>query len=315
MNMDKNEKIFIAGHRGLVGSALLRNLKQRGYSNFTLKTSSELDLRRQSDTEVFFDSERPVYVFLAAAKVGGILANSTYKADFIYDNLAIACNIINSAYKFGARKMLNLGSSCIYPKFAPQPLKEEYLLTGPLETTNEPYAIAKIAAIKLCRYYNEQSGTNFISVMPSNLYGPNDNFDLETSHVLPALIRKFHEAKIAGRKSVTIWGTGNPSREFLHVDDLADACIFLMEKYDFDDIGEFINIGTGHEITINELARLISDIVGFDGEIKHDITKPDGTPRKVLDTSRFTSLGWTARIDIKTGLAKTYEDFINTNSA
>jgi GDP-L-fucose synthase len=211
--------------------------------------------------------------------------------------------------------MLNLGSSCIYPKFAPQPLKEEYLLTGPLETTNEPYAIAKIAAIKLCRYYNEQSGTNFISVMPSNLYGPNDNFDLETSHVLPALIRKFHEAKIAGRKSVTIWGTGNPSREFLHVDDLADACIFLMEKYDFDDIGEFINIGTGHEITINELARLISDIVGFDGEIKHDITKPDGTPRKVLDTSRFTSLGWTARIDIKTGLAKTYEDFINTNSA
>jgi GDP-L-fucose synthase len=312
--MDKNEKIFIAGHQGLVGSALLRNLKQRGYSNFTLKTSAELDLTRQSDTEDFFESERPAYVFLAAAKVGGILANKTYKADFIYDNLAIACNIINSAYKFGARKVLNLGSSCIYPKFAPQPLKEEYLLTGPLETSNEPYAIAKIVAIKLCRYYNEQFGTNFISAMPSNLYGPNDNFDPETSHVLPALIRKFHEAKVSGRKYVTIWGTGEPSREFLHVDDLADACILLMERYDFNDIGEFINIGSGNEITINELARLISAMVGFDGEIKHDITKPDGTPRKILDTSLITSLGWKAGIDIKTGLEKTYEDFISTNS-
>jgi GDP-L-fucose synthase len=312
--MNKNEKIFIAGHQGLVGSALLRNLKQRGYSNFALKTSSELDLRRQSDTEFFFAGERPAYVFLAAAKVGGILANSTYKADFIYDNMAIACNVINSAYKFGVRKVLNLGSSCIYPKFASQPLKEEYLLTGPLETTNEPYAIAKIAAIKLCRYYNEQYGTNYISAMPANLYGPNDNFDQETSHVLPALIRKFHEAKIAGRKNVTIWGTGKPSREFLHADDLADACILLMERYDFADIGEFINIGSGYEITINELAKLISDIVGFDGEIKHDITKPDGAPRKILDTSRFTTLGWRARIEIKTGITKTYENFIRTKS-
>jgi GDP-L-fucose synthase len=301
-----SSKIYVAGHRGLVGSAILRKLETDGYRNIVVRTSKELDLRRQADVEAFFARERPEYVFLAAAKVGGIVANNTYKAEFIYDNVMIATNIIHSAYKTGARKLLNLGSSCIYPKFAPQPMKEEYLLTGALEPTNEPYAIAKIAAIKLCRYYNEQFGTNFISVMPTNLYGPNDNFDLETSHVLPALIRKFHEAKVAKRASVVLWGTGEPMREFLYVDDLADACVFLMSKYDYQDIGEFVNIGTGTDIKIADLAKLIKRIIGFEGVIQHDRTKPDGTPRKLLDISKIRSLGWGPKTSLEDGIAKTY---------
>jgi GDP-L-fucose synthase len=301
-----SSKIYVAGHRGLVGSAILRKLEADGYRNIVVRTSKELDLRRQADVEAFFAQERPEYVFLAAAKVGGILANNTYRAEFIYDNVMIATNIIHSAYKTGTRKLLNLGSSCIYPKFAPQPMKEEYLLTGALEPTNEPYAIAKIAAIKLCRYYNEQYGTNFISVMPTNLYGPNDNFDFETSHVLPALIRKFHEAKIAKRDSVVLWGTGEPMREFLYVDDLADACVFLMSKYDYMDIGEFVNIGTGTDIRIADLAQLIKRITGFEGVIQHDRTKPDGTPRKLLDISKIRSLGWEPKTSLEDGIKKTY---------
>jgi GDP-L-fucose synthase len=326
--MDYSSKIYIAGHRGLVGSALTGKLREQGYSNLVLKTSKELDLRRQADVEAFFAHERPEYVFLAAAKVGGILANNTYKAEFIYDNIMIAANVINAAYKFGVKKLLNLGSSCIYPKFAPQPMKEEHLLTGLLEPTNEPYAIAKIAAIKLCRYYNEQFGTNFISVMPTNLYGPEDNFDLETSHVLPALIRKFHEAKLrmeqaqvevkAGSSSqpkpepepVTLWGSGEPYREFLYVDDLADACVFLMEKHDYKDIGEFINIGTGEDIKIKNLAALIKNIVGFNGSIQHDRSKPDGTPKKLLEVSKMKSLGWSAKTSLEEGIRKTYEAYL-----
>jgi GDP-L-fucose synthase len=326
--MNKDSKIYVAGHRGLVGSALVRKLRDQGYTNLVLKTSRELDLRRQADVESFFDREKPEYVFLAAAKVGGILANNTYKAEFIYDNIMIAANAINASHKFGVKKLLNLGSSCIYPKFAPQPMKEEHLLTGLLEPTNEPYAIAKIAAIKLCRYYNEQFGTNFISVMPTNLYGPNDNFDLNTSHVLPALIRKFHEAKLkmeqakvevkAGSSSqpkpepVTLWGSGEPYREFLYVDDLADACIFLMERYDYKDIGEFINIGTGTDITIRDLALLIKEIVGFEGEVINDRTKPDGTPKKLLDVSKINSLGWKAKTSIRDGIKKIYELYAET---
>jgi GDP-L-fucose synthase len=304
--MNSNSKIYIAGHRGLVGSALVRKLRERGYKNLVLKTSKELDLRRQADVEAFFASERPEYVFLAAARVGGILANNTYKADFIYDNLMISANVINAAYRSGVKKLLNLGSSCIYPKLAPQPMKEEYLLSGQLEPTNEPYAIAKIAAIKLCRYYNEQYGTNFISVMPTNLYGPEDNFDLETSHVLPALIRKFHEAKVNGQKSVTIWGTGEPYREFLYVDDLAEACVFLMNKLDYKVIGEFINIGTGEDIRIKDLAMLIKQIVGFKGDLRHDPGKPDGTPKKLLSISRILSLGWRPRTNLQEGILLTY---------
>jgi GDP-L-fucose synthase len=254
--MERDSKIYIAGHRGLVGSALLRRLQEGGYTNLLTRTSKELDLRCQTEVEAFFKNERPEYVFLAAARVGGILANSTYKAEFIYNNIMIAANVVHASYKIRAKKLLNLGSSCIYPKFAPQPMKEEHLLTGLLEPTNEPYAIAKIAAIKLCRYYNEQYGTNFISVMPTNLYGAGDNFDLETSHVLPALMRRFHEAKVTRQPSVTIWGTGKPYREFLYVDDLADVCVFLMEKYDYKDIGELINIGMGTDVTIKELAEL-----------------------------------------------------------
>lgn len=305
--MEQDSKIYIAGHRGLVGSALQRKLMSEGYTNLLMRTSKELDLRQQAAVEAFFEKERPDYVFLAAAKVGGILANNTYKADFIYDNLMIAANVINASYKYKVKKLLNLGSSCIYPKFAPQPMKEEHLLTGLLEPTNEPYAIAKIAAIKLCRYYNEQYQTNFISGMPTNLYGPNDNYDLETSHVLPALIRKFHEAKTSRQPSVTIWGTGKSFREFLYVDDLADACIFLMEKYDHKEIGEFINIGTGSEVTIEALAKLVKRIVGYEGEIRHDITKPDGSPRKLLDISRLRSLGWNATMGLEEGIRKTYE--------
>jgi GDP-L-fucose synthase len=305
--MIKNSKIYIAGHRGLVGSALVRKLKTEGYTNLVLKTSKELDLRRQAEVEAFFAHEKPEYVFLAAAKVGGILANNTYKAEFIYDNIMIAANVINAAYKFEVKKLLNLGSSCIYPKFAPQPMKEEYLMTGPLEPTNEPYAIAKIAAIKLCRYYNEQYGTNFISVMPTNLYGPEDNFDLETSHVVPALIRKFHEAKEKDGRSVTLWGSGEPYREFLFVDDLADACVFLMNKYNYREMGELVNLGTGEDVKINDLAELIRKTVAFKGSIVYDRSKPDGTPKKLLDISKIKQLGWTPKINLTDGVRLTYE--------
>jgi len=348
--MDSGSKIYIAGHRGLVGSAIVRRLKAQGYKNLLFRTSRELDLRRQRDTELFFEEERPEYVFLAAAKVGGILANTTYKAEFIYDNMVIAAHVIHTAYKTGTKRLLNLGSSCIYPKFSPQPMKEDHLLTGVLESTNEPYAIAKIAAIKLCRYYNEQYGTDFISVMPANLYGPNDNFNLETAHVLPALIRKFHLAKLLKEKnldlirnfdlkrfplgfgiddkqdvkdaasiknvlerigitqdSVVLWGSGEPYREFLYVDDLAEACVFLLDHYDSKEIGEFVNLGRGEDIRVKDLAQLVKNIVGFDGEIKYDPSKPDGTPRKLLDISRIRSLGWESKTSLEEGIKKTYE--------
>ena len=307
--MDKDSKIYVAGHRGLVGSALLRKLGSDGYGNLLTRTSQELDLRRQADVDDFFASERPEYVFLAAARVGGILANSTYKADFIYDNLMIAANVIHAAYRTKVTKLLNLGSSCIYPKYAPQPMREDSLLTGTLEPTNEPYAIAKIAAIKLCRYYNEQYGTNYISVMPANLYGPNDNFDLETAHVLPALVRRFHEAKVAGRKNVSLWGTGEPYREFLYVDDLAEACLLLMKSYDHRELGEFINIGVGYDIKISDLAAVVKGIVQYQGEIVHDVSKPDGTPKKLLDISRMTALGWRARTGLEEGITRTYDAY------
>jgi GDP-L-fucose synthase len=305
--MDKESKIYIAGHRGLVGSALKRKLESKGYTNLIFRTHKELDLTNQQAVNEFFEQEKPEYVFLAAAKVGGILANSTYPAKFIYENLMIESNIIHAAYKYGVKKLLFLGSSCIYPKLAPQPLKEEYLLTGPLEETNEAYAIAKIAGIRLCKHYNQQYGTNFISVMPTNLYGPNDNFDLETSHVMPALIRKFHEAKVNNEPEVVVWGTGKPLREFMHVDDMAGACVYLMENYDFSEIGEFVNIGVGEDITISELVELIKEIVGFEGKIKYDTSKPDGTPRKLMDVSRLNGLGWKARISLKDGIKETYE--------
>ncbi len=342
--MPTTAKIYIAGHKGMVGSAILRTLQARGYENILVRSSKELDLRRQAEVENFFDNERPEYVFLAAAKVGGIIANNTYKAEFIYDNMAIAMNVIHAAYRFGVKKLLNLGSSCIYPKFAPQPMKESDLLTGMLEPTNEPYAIAKIAAIKLCRYYNEQFGTNFISAMPTNLYGSNDNFNLETSHVLPALIRKmilakalkdndfdFIEADVAryelgrtlensiepknihsifqtlgevgiAQTHVSIWGSGKVSREFLHADDVASACVFLMERYSAAEIGEFVNVGTGQDLTIKELAELIKKIVGYKGKLQFDASKPDGTPRKLLDTSRMQELGWQPSIGLQDGI-------------
>jgi GDP-L-fucose synthase len=359
--MEKEAKIFVAGHKGLVGSAIVRKLKEKGYTNIITKDKSEVDLRRQEEVERFFEKEKPDYVFLAAAKVGGILANNTYPAEFIYDNLAIALNVIHSAYKYRVKKLLNLGSSCIYPKYAPQPMKEDYLLTGSLEPTNEAYAIAKISAIKLVRYYNQQYGTNFISVMPTNLYGPNDNFNLETSHVLPALIRKFHLAKLleqgniegikkdfrkypigfgldkeinfndndsilkvlsklgivslASKVSLTIWGSGEVYREFLYVDDLADACVYLMENIDAPDMAKlcndyFVNVGTGKDIKIKDLVILIKDIVGFKGEITHDLTKPDGTPRKLLDVSKINQLGWKAKTRLEEGILKTYEEYI-----
>ncbi len=311
--MGKGSKIYVAGHRGLVGSAILRNLQSKGYKNFILRTHKELDIGIQRDVEDFFERERPDYVFLAAAKVGGILANSTYPADFLYNNLIIQTNVIHASYKFGVKKLLFLGSSCIYPKFAKQPMKEEYLLTGELEPTNEPYAVAKIAGIKLCQSYNRQYGTNFISVMPTNLYGPNDNFDLETSHVLPALIRKFHDAKIAmqhsNQKTVVLWGTGSPRREFLYVEDIADACVFLMNNYNGSEI---INIGTGKDISIKELAEKIKIIIGFEGEVIWDITKPDGTPRKLLDVTKLNHMGWKSSVNLDEGIKMTYQWFCSS---
>ena len=313
--MEKNSKIFIAGHTGLVGSAITRCLVSDGYENLILRSYPDINLTVQQEVESFFSDEKPEYVFLCAAKVGGILANSTYPADFIYQNIMIAANVIHASYKNKVKKLLNLGSSCIYPKLAPQPLKEDYLLTDTLEPTNEPYAIAKIAAIKLCRYYNAQYGTNFISVMPTNLYGPNDNFNLETSHVLPALIRRFHEAKVNRQTQGVVWGTGNPKREFLYVEDMADACVYLMQKYDAAKIGEFVNIGTGLDITIKELAEIIKDIVGFSGEIHWDVSKPDGTPQKLLDLSKMESLGWKAKLGLKEGIAKTYKWYLENKTA
>lgn len=305
--MDKASKIYIAGHRGLVGAAILRKLQDEGYSNLIYRTHRELDLARQEAVERFFAQERPDYVFLAAAKVGGILANSTYPADFIYQNLAIETNLIHASQLLGIKKLLFLGSSCIYPKFCPQPMKEEYLLSDYLEPSNEPYAVAKIAGIKMCQAYNRQYGARFVSVMPTNLYGPNDNFDLETSHVLPALLRKFHEAKIEGKKEVEIWGTGTPRREFLHVDDLADACIYLMNHYDGSEI---VNIGTGKDISIRDLAELIAKIVGFEGALAFDPSKPDGTPEKRLDVSRLTALGWQPKIPFEEGIRQTYRWYL-----
>ena len=298
------DRVFVAGHRGLVGSAIVGKLREKGYENLLLRTRSELDLTDQAAVRAYFQSERPDHVVLAAAKVGGILANSTYPADFIYQNLAIEVNIIHEAWRAGVKKLLFLGSSCIYPKLAPQPLKEEYLLTSSLEPTNEAYAIAKIAGLKMCEFYNRQYGARFISVMPTNLYGPGDNFDLETSHVLPAMVRKFHEAKERGDRSVTLWGTGRPRREFLYVEDLADACIFLMENYESP---EFVNVGTGTDITIAGLAELVRHTVGFEGDVLWDDTKPDGTPRKLLDVSRMKELGWSAAIALEEGLRRTYD--------
>jgi len=305
--MKKDAKIYVAGHRGLVGSAILRKLQADGYTNLVYRTSQELDLRDRNQVDKFFEEEKPEYVFLAAAKVGGIIANNEYPADFIRDNLMIQTNVIDAAYRNGVKKLLFLGSTCIYPKFAPQPLKEEYLLTGELEPTNEPYAIAKIAGIKMCQSYNRQYGTKYISVMPTNLYGPNDNFDLHTSHVLPALIRKFHEAKVNNAPYVEVWGTGTPRREFLYSDDLADACVFLMKNYEDSEI---INIGVGEDISIKELAEKIKNVVGYQGEIKFDTTKPDGTPRKLVDVSKINALGWKASISLDEGLRKAYQWFL-----
>ena len=304
--MKKNSKIYLAGHRGLVGSAILRNLKERGYNNFIFKSSKELDLRNQKDTTDFIKKERPEYIFLAAAKVGGIYANNTYPAEFIYDNLMIQNNVIKAAHDFKVKKLMFLGSSCIYPKLCPQPIKEEYLLTGPLEETNEAYALAKIAGLKMCQFYKREYGDSFISVMPTNLYGPNDNFDLKTSHVLPALLRKFHEAKIENKPFVEIWGTGKPRREFMYVDDMADACVYLMENYDGI---EHVNIGTGKDLTIKELAETIGEVVGYKGELKFDISKPDGTPQKLLDVSKLNKLGWNYKTELIEGLKYEYNYF------
>lgn len=307
--MDTQSKIFVAGSRGLVGSALVRMLQAQGYENLLLRSSRELDLRNQAAVDEFFAAEQPEYIFLAAAKVGGIQANNTYRAEFLYDNLMIEANIIHSAYRHGAEKLLFLGSSCIYPKLCPQPMKEDYLLTGFLEQTNEPYAIAKIAGLKLCENYCRQYGVNFISAMPTNLYGLNDNFDLANSHVLPALMRKFHEAKVNGDPTVTVWGTGTPLREFLYVDDLADALVFLMNTYNEVD---FVNVGTGQEVSIKELALTMKAVVGYEGELVFDTTKPDGTPRKLLDVSRLNAAGWQAKTDLKTGIEQTYAWFLQS---
>lgn len=302
--MNKNDKIYVAGHRGMVGSAIVRKLQKDGFSNLVLRTSAELDLRNQAEVHNFFQTEKPAYVFLAAAKVGGILANNTYRAEFLHDNLMIQSNVIEQAHRNGVKKLLFLGSSCIYPKHAPQPLKEESLLTGVLEPTNEPYAIAKISGIKMCEAYRDQYGCNYISAMPTNLYGPNDNFDLEKSHVLPALIRKFHEAKINSAPEVIIWGTGTPLREFLHVDDLADACLHLMLHYNDK---QFINVGCGIDLSIKDLALLIKKIVGYEGALAFDTSKPDGTPRKLMDVSKLNAMGWTPSISLEEGIREVYE--------
>jgi GDP-L-fucose synthase len=308
--MNKEAKIYIAGHRGMVGSAIQRRLTALGYEKIITMSSAELDLRIQERVNEFFEAELPDYVFLAAAKVGGILANNTYRADFIYENIMIQSNVIHSAYATGVKKLMFLGSSCIYPKMAPQPLKEEYLLTGLLEPTNEPYAIAKIAGIKMCDAYRSQYGCDFISVMPTNLYGPNDNYDLQNAHVLPSLVRKFHEAKLNNAPEVNIWGSGTPKREFLHADDLADACIYLMNNY--SDAG-LINIGTGEDISISDLAGLIQKVVGYEGSIVYDATKPDGTPRKLMDVSKLTGLGWTFSISLEKGLELVYKEYQSRN--
>lgn len=308
--MNKSDKIYIAGHRGMVGSSIVRKLEKEGYTNLVYRTSSELDLRNQDAVNAFFELEKPNYVFLAAAKVGGIQANNIYRADFLYDNLMIEANIIHAAYVHQVEKLLFLGSSCIYPKMAPQPLKEEYLLTDTLEYTNEPYAIAKIAGIKLCENYRKQYRCNFISAMPTNLYGPNDNYDLNNSHVLPALLRKFHTAKLSGSDSVEVWGSGSPKREFLHVDDLAEACYVLMQEYDGED---WFNIGTGEDISIKDLANTIKEVVGFEGQLKFDATKPDGTPRKLMDVSKLHAVGWKHKIELKQGITSVYNEVKEMN--
>lgn len=308
--MYKHSKIYVAGHNGLVGSAITRNLKKNGYENIIHRTSKELDLRNQRAVEAFFEQEKAEYVFLAAAKVGGILANATYPAQFLYDNLMIQSNIIEAARKYGVKKLLFLGSTCIYPKHAPQPMEEDYLLTGELEPTNEPYALAKISGIKMCNAYNKQYGTNFISVMPTNLYGPNDNFDLQNSHVLPALMRKIHEAKQRGDEEVVVWGTGTPLREFLHADDLAAACIYLMEHKTAEQIGDFVNIGTGKEISIKQLAETLCDVIGYKGNLTFDTSKPDGTPRKLTDVTKLHDLGWKHQIDLKEGVQDAYKWYL-----
>lgn len=305
--MNKQDKIYIAGHRGMVGSAILKKLESEGYTNFSLQPSTALDLRIQLEVNQFFEKVKPDYVFMAAAKVGGILANNTYRGAFLYDNLMIQSNMIHAAYKANVKKLMFLGSSCIYPKLAPQPLKESYMLTGELEPTNEPYAIAKISGIKMCDAYRDQYGCNFISVMPTNLYGSNDNYDLHNSHALPALIRKFHEAKINNQDEVIVWGSGTPRREFLHADDLADACYLLMKEYDQPG---FINIGTGVDIEINELAMIIKRIIGFTGKTSHDLSKPDGTPQKLLDISKLKKMGWKPKIALEDGIKRAYDDFL-----
>ena len=310
--MEKESKIYVAGHRGMVGSAIVRKLTSLGYTNLLTRTSAELDLRNQQQVADFFDVEKPEFVFLAAAKVGGIVANNTYRADFLYENLAIQNNIIHGSYLNKVKKLMFLGSSCIYPKLAPQPLKESYLLSGYLEQTNEPYAIAKIAGIKMCEAYRAQYGCNFISVMPTNLYGTNDNYDLVNSHVLPAMIRKFHEAKDKGASEMTLWGTGSPMREFLHADDLAEACLFLMENYNES---ELVNLGTGEDVTIKNLAALVKQIVGFKGEIIWDTSKPDGTPRKLMDVSKLHGLGWHHKIALEDGIKLAYQDFLKLTEA
>lgn len=305
--MKKTDKIYVAGHRGLVGSAIARLLEKNGYTNLLLRTHAELDLENQAAVESFFAHEKPEYVFMAAAKVGGIHANSTYKAEFIYNNLMIQCNLIHAAWKYGVKRLMFLGSTCIYPRECPQPMKEEYLLTSPLEKTNESYAIAKIAGIKTCDAYNAQYGTNFVSVMPTNLYGPNDNFNLENAHVLPAMIRKVHEAKQSNAPYITLWGTGSPRREFLHVDDMAAACLHVMQLEDFRDM---VNIGTGEEVSIKGLAEMICSVVGYAGELRFDTSKPDGTPRKLSDVTRLNSLGWKHSISLREGLEQTYQWFL-----
>lgn len=307
--MKKEEKIYVAGHRGMVGSAIVRNLEKKGYHNIVLRTSSELDLRRQNAVEDFFRQEKPDYVFLAAAKVGGIMANSKHPADFMYDNIILEMNVIRAAFENHVKKLLFLGSSCIYPRMASQPIKETALLSGSLEETNEAYALAKISGLKYCEYLNRQHETNYISAMPTNLYGPNDNYHPENSHVLPAMIRRFHEAKESHLESVTLWGTGTPLREFLYVDDLADACVFLMNHYTGN---ETVNLGTGKELTIQQLAELVKEVVGYPGAIQFDSEKPDGTPRKLLNVEKLTRLGWTYRTELKDGIALAYEDFLHS---